>query len=163
MERRLSAVAVVLVAVALALTACSAEDVATGEVLEADAFSVTVPEGYDVIPEEQVKEGIDGWAVHSNLSEITITSGDPTVSVDELIKRSQESIASQGGTDVSEGPSARVDGSESVRVSASYAAGGYTLYIFEHEDRRYLVQFTFRREDADEKLEHSVLATWKWR
>lgn len=133
---------------------------AAGELVTGSTFTVNLPDGY-THQAEVVEAPVEVYGSAADGSNVSVVVVDTTVPLTQIEASVVPSLESAGATDVSVAPSVSVDGAASLRITASVSGVSSTQYYFERDGKTYAVQFTML-SGADEALEQSVLASWKW-
>lgn len=148
---------------------------ASGETIEGDGYSYSVPEGWGV-PEgvDGATQGLDTVAADladtdgfaDNVNVVLSPAGQ--VSVEQAEQAGADELTGGGATDVEVEDRVRVADTDAAHLSANFAQGtSYAIeqYYVSDDDQTFVVTFSFSDSvDDDERTEiaESVLASWTW-
>lgn len=176
---------------ALVLTACGSSDgdsaesdgsstaeiteaPAEGTTIEADAFSYTVPEGWEESQAggaQALTVAIDGTDTDGFADNVNVVQDDSIVDYegDELVAAIRKGLEANGVTGFDSFEPVTVDGEEAVHTTAIFEVSGMKYrteqYAVSVGDAGYVITFSHNEdsEQADrDAVDRSILATWSW-
>jgi len=156
-------------------------EAASGDTIETDDFSYTLPDGWKDASESSAAANMPASAV-SLAGDATDTSDGftdnvnvlrldpaPVTDPDDLEDAALKELQGVGGSDLKVADRVDVDGSTAIHLSGSMQTQGINDVIEQfhiiHEGASYVVTFSFSpdvaQDDRDE-VSQSVLASWSW-
>lgn len=153
-------------------SATPSAEAATGDVVEEEAFSYTMPEGWAELDEPRAvtaaadENDDDGFRDNLNAVEDAMVA---QMSGDELTDSVVQSLESAGVKEVTVRDAVTIDGEEAIHVASVFSINDNDYrteqYAVAHDGAGYVITFSHSMETTQaerDEVDRSVLATWTW-